>query len=284
MIQYTQDNIKIKSPLRFPGGKSRALKQILPIIPSFEEYREPMVGGGSVFFALKQQFPEKIFWINDINKELFLFWKICKTNNQDLLGGVIKLKKNYADGKKLYLKFNGEIKNLTNLQRAVRFFLLNWITFSGLAESGGYSDESFKKRFTFSSFDRLEKATDILKNVKLTNEDYKRLIEKEGNGVFLFLDPPYLNNGGSKLYGKKGIIHSSFDHDRLAREMKKCKHKWLITYDNSPKVIELFSFANIYIWELQYGMNNYKQKSAKVGQELFISNYEIPSLKNKKIN
>ena len=44
--------LKVKSPLRFPGGKSRALKQILPIIPEFKEYREPMVGGGSVFFAL----------------------------------------------------------------------------------------------------------------------------------------------------------------------------------------------------------------------------------------
>ena len=284
MMAYNNPNLKIRSPLRFPGGKSRALKQILPIVPNFEEYREPMVGGGSVFFALKQQFPGKTFWINDINKELFLFWNICKTNNQDLLDGVFKLKKDYADGKKLYLKFNGEIKNLTNLQRAVRFFLLNRITFSGLAESGGYSDESFKKRFTFSSFDRLEKATDILKNVKLTNVDYIRLIEKKGNGIFLFLDPPYLNNGGSKLYGKKGMIHSGFDHDRLAREMKKCKHKWLITYDNSPKVIELFSFANIYVWELQYGMNNYKQKSAKIGQELFISNYDIPSLKYKKIN
>ena len=51
--------LKVKSPLRFPGGKSRALKQILPIIPEFKEYREPMVGGGSVFFALKQKFPEK---------------------------------------------------------------------------------------------------------------------------------------------------------------------------------------------------------------------------------
>ena len=88
------NNLKIRSPLRFPGGKSRALKQILPIVPNFEEYREPMVGGGSVFFSLKQLFPEKIFWINDINKELFLFWKACKSNNQELLGEVIKLKRN----------------------------------------------------------------------------------------------------------------------------------------------------------------------------------------------
>ena len=50
---------KTKSPLRYPGGKSKALKQILPIIPSFKEFREPMVGGGSVFFALKQLNPKQ---------------------------------------------------------------------------------------------------------------------------------------------------------------------------------------------------------------------------------
>ena len=46
-----------KSPLRYPGGKSRALKQILPLIPmSISEFREPFVGGGSVFFASEVSF------------------------------------------------------------------------------------------------------------------------------------------------------------------------------------------------------------------------------------
>jgi len=50
---------KVKSPLRYPGGKSRALKHILPIIPKFDEFREPFLGGGSVFLALKQKYPNK---------------------------------------------------------------------------------------------------------------------------------------------------------------------------------------------------------------------------------
>lgn len=66
-------SMNIKSPLRYPGGKSRAIKQILPIVPSFDEYREPMVGGGSVFFALFQKYPNKKYWINDINRDLYIF-------------------------------------------------------------------------------------------------------------------------------------------------------------------------------------------------------------------
>lgn len=49
----------MKSPLRFPGGKSRGLKQIIPLIPDFEEYREPMVGGGSIFLYLRQRYPDR---------------------------------------------------------------------------------------------------------------------------------------------------------------------------------------------------------------------------------
>jgi DNA adenine methylase len=58
--------------------------------------------------------------------------------------------------------------------------------------------------------------------------------------------------------------------------MRKCNHSWLITYDDSPQIRENFKFSNIYDWELQYGMNNYKQDKADKGSELFISNYKLP--------
>lgn len=141
----------IKTPLRYPGGKSRAVSQILSIAPHFEEFREPMVGGGSVFLTLKSIYPEKIFWINDINKDLYLFWGICKKNPSKLIRELKKIKKNTLDGKILYQKFKCFYKTKSNFQRAMRFFLLNRITFSGLIDCGGYSEESFKKRFTLSS-------------------------------------------------------------------------------------------------------------------------------------
>ena len=56
--------------------------------------------------------------------------------------------------------------------------------------------------------------------------------------------------------------------------MKTCKHSWLITYDDSPEIRNNFKFAHIHEWELQYGMNNYKQGKAEKGKELFIYNYK----------
>jgi len=273
---------KIKSPLRYPGGKSRALKQILPIIPEFKEFREPMVGGGSVFFALKQIFPDKKFWINDVNKELFSFWKICRDDVNKLMKDVKKIKEISEDGKKLHIELI-EDNNSALLERAIRFFVLNRITFSGLAESGGYSEQAFRSRFTESSIYRLKKAAEVLQNTKITENDYEEIINANGDDVFIFLDPPYLSKTKSKLYGKNGELHEGFNHKRFAEIMKNCKHTWLVTYDDSPEVRELFSFANIYEWELQYGMNNYKQGKAAKGKELFISNYKIPSLEKKKL-
>ena len=93
--------------------------------------------------------------------------------------------------------------------------------------------------------------------------------------MFIFLDPPYLKATKKRLYGKSGDLHLGFDHIKFAEDMKKCKHKWLITYDDSPEIRELFNFANIYEWELQYGMNNFRQGKADKGKELFICNYTI---------
>lgn len=267
----------IKSPLRYPGGKSKALKQILPIIPSFDEYREPLVGGGSIFFALKQLNHNKKFWINDINEDLYLFWKYCRDDIKNLVKEVKRLKQTYKKGSELYSYFTGDQK-FTNFERAVRLFVLNRITFSGLAESGGYSEQAFKLRFTDSSIERLEVASEILQSTVITNKDYREILEKSGKNVFIFLDPPYLSKSKSKLYGRNGNLHTSFEHKKFADNMEKCNHKWLITYDDSPEVRKLFPSAYKYEWELQYGMNNYKQIKSKKGKELFISNYKIISL------
>ena len=271
---------EIKSPLRYPGGKSRAIKQILPLIPRFKEFREPFIGGGSVFIAVKQRITSQaIFKINDLNYDLYCFWKIARDRNEDLVRTVKEFKENYPNGKELYIILK-ENPGTNEFDRAVRFFILNRITFSGLADSGGYSQQAFEKRFTISSINRITKIKPILKNVIITNEDYEKVVLEKGKDVFIFLDPPYWKATKKRLYGKSGDLHLSFDHERFAEVMRECPHKWLITYDDSDTIRKLFNFANITEWELQYGMNNYMQSSAKKGKELFISNYDITSIKN----
>lgn len=267
-----------KSPLRYPGGKSRAIQQMKSLLPKdFKEYREPFVGGGSFFIYLKQVFPELKIWINDLNPELYFFWKYAQIDSEKLAKEVLKVKTDRADGQVLFNELvNVKIETLTEFERAVRFFVLNRITFSGVVESGGYSQLAFTGRFTDSSIERVSKLGKLLEGIKVTFLDYGEVLSSGGKEVFTFLDPPYFKATKSKLYGKNGILHTGFNHDQFAEEMKRCNHSWLITYDDSPEIRKNFEFANIYNWELQYGMNNYKQGKAEKGSELFISNYELP--------
>lgn len=263
----------IKSPLRYPGGKSRAIATIAELIPDFDEFREPFVGGGSVFVYLKQRYPDKTFWINDIYENLFHFWVNCKDSPDSLIEQIQTWKQNYSDGKELYLFLLDNIETFGPLQKAAAFFVFNRVTFSGTTESGGYSNGAFTGRFTDSSIKRVQQLATILPNTQISNIDYQEVVEAEGNKVFIFLDPPYYSATKSALYGKNGNLHKLFDHIRFAETMKNCKHKWLITYDNSRYIKDLFDFANIFEWDLTYGMRNVTAGSSQLGKELFISNY-----------
>jgi DNA adenine methylase len=263
----------IKSPLRYPGGKSRAIKQIAPLIPDFQEFREPFVGGGSVFVHCRQQFPMAQYWVNDLHPTLFQFWKNAQQNLPLLIQYVKKWKTQYTDGKVLHRFLLDNMTVFDEVEKGAAFFVLNRLTFSGTSESGGYSKQAFEKRFTDSSIERVIRFAPLLADIKITNLDYEDLVKADGEKVFLFLDPPYHAATKSALYGKNGRLHKSFDHERFADNMRHCQHKWLITYDDSPYIRELFDFAEIIPWNLTYGMRNVVANSNQKGKEIFIKNY-----------
>jgi len=263
----------IKSPLRYPGGKSRAVELISQLLPEFEEFREPFLGGGSIFIYAKQRFPNKIFWINDLYLELFKFWEMSQKDVDTLIDKIYEWRNKFPIGKELHKFLNANLESFNDLERAAAFFIYNRITFSGTSLSGGFSEAAFTGRFTESSIKRLNQFAKVINGSRITNLDYEELVNKEGDNVFIFLDPPYFSATKSALYGKNGNMHKSFDHFKFAETMKNCKHKWLITYDDSNYIRELFSFANIIPWNLTYGMRNVSEGSDQKGKELFISNY-----------
>ena len=242
-----------KSPLRYPGGKSRALKQILPLIPvNIAEFREPFVGGGSVFFAIRNLFQDRIksYWINDLNYDLYCFWKQTRDNGPNLVEALTDTHATTTNGRALFEELtkakdllNKNPDMLSEFERAVRFFVLNRITFSGVVDSGGYSQSAYEKRFTESSIERVKNISPYLSGVKITNGDYTEALFHDGDDVLIFLDPPYWKATESKLYGVRGELHTTFDHAQFAENMRKCPHKWLITYDDSPTSLGNFSIS-----------------------------------------
>ena len=263
----------IKSPLRYPGGKSRSVKIIAELIPEFDEFREPFLGGGSVFIYAKQRFPNKKFWVNDLYFELYKFWEMTQKDVDALVVKIYEWRGQFPVGKELHKFLNKNLDSFDDLERAAAFFIYNRITFSGTSLSGSFSEGAFAGRFTESSIERLNEFANVINGAIITNFDYEELVNRAGENVFIFLDPPYHSAKKSALYGKNGHLHKFFDHEKFADTMKNCRHKWLITYDDIKYVKDLFSFAKITPWELVYGMRNVTAESNQKGKELFISNY-----------
>ncbi len=267
----------IKSPLRYPGGKSKAVKFLAQFIPKdFKEFREPMFGGGSLTLYLAQLYPNRKFIGGDLNKDLICFWQSLKENPEELIERVKLLKKQFHNnGRELYsYLISRREKKKDCLQRGVEFFVLNRITFSGTVDSGGYSEQAFQKRFTDSSIERLKEVVPVIKRIEFFHGDYSVLLQKEGEGVVIYLDPPYYGNKNSRLYGKRGNLHSEFNHRRLFEEVKKTSHRVLITYDDNDFIRELYKDFYQLEWNLNYGMSSFTGKN-KRGKELLIANFPL---------
>lgn len=73
----------LKSPIRYPGGKSRVVKTLLEAMPKgIKSYCDPFVGGGSMLLAVRQTLPKVQCWAYDYDSELIDFWQAIKDYNE----------------------------------------------------------------------------------------------------------------------------------------------------------------------------------------------------------
>jgi len=80
---FENTSVDLKPFLKWPGGKSKELKVIVPDLPErIDNYYEPFIGGGAVYFAITNA---KHYFINDKSKDLIdLYQNIKSTNNKQL--------------------------------------------------------------------------------------------------------------------------------------------------------------------------------------------------------
>lgn len=256
------------SPLRYPGGKSRLAPFIGELIlnENIKEFREPMVGGGSVFLYIHTLLPDIKYSIGDIDPDVANFWLTLRDQSNDLIGFISTNKNNLIDVKTIKeFKWKEDV-----VSQAAKFYIYNRTSFSGLTYQGGLSEDAIKERFTAKSISQLRQVSEVIQNIDIRCEDYCRSLMGEGKGVLLYLDPPYFNNPKSNLYK----THKDFDHNTLAIELRICKHKWILSYDNAEKIVNLYKQYNILPVKVQYGMDNIGGRKSKLAQEILIMNFE----------
>lgn len=253
------------SPLRYPGGKTRACKIIDHVmlqyfdINCFDTIVSPFFGGGSFEFHLQNKYGLKLI-VNDKFTPLYNFWRQVKLNKTILCEELRKIK---SVSKEHFMAYRNTIMGLQDdiLQQSIQYFIINRCSFSGSTLSGGFSEESSSKRFTPSSINKIE-ALDF-SNIEIYNHDFYDFININNlinDNTLLFLDPPYFLEHKSKLYGNNGDMHEGFDH-KLLFDLLNTKKNWIVTYNNCHQIREMYKDYIIIDVNWSYGMNTTKASS-----------------------
>ena len=274
----------LKTPLRYPGGKSRALSKLFQYIPDlkdFTEYREPFLGGGSVALEVSKRYPHLNIVVNDLYEPLYNFWRELQEHGQKLRDELVQLKQRHADqgsAKTLFLDAKAylerHVEDTENFHRAVSFYVVNKCSFSGLSESSSFSRQASDSNFSMAGIDKLPEYQKLIANWTITNKSYEYLLT-DWKDVFTYLDPPY--EIGSNLYGKRGNMHKGFNHDTFAVDCDCFVGPQLISYNSSQLIRDRFKewtaaeFAHTYTMR-SVGCYNTDQASRK---ELVLFNYEV---------
>lgn len=197
------NKLKIKNPkpfLRWAGGKNWFRKHIESYIPDqFENYYEPFLGGGSIFFYLKSRgFIKNKAYLSDSNKDLINTYKVIKNNLPEL----ITYLSDHIDSEEEYYRMREE-EFEDPIEKASQFMFLNKTSFNGIYRVNlkgkynvPYGKKGLKKIYDFNHLKQISK---ILDKTYFSTKDFKERCRQPNKNDFVFIDPPYTvaheNNG-----------------------------------------------------------------------------------------
>jgi len=267
----------LKTPLRYPGGKSRAvhkIKNFFPNLSSCKEYREPFLGGGSVALHISTTFPHLKVWVNDLYEPLTNFWQTLQRQGDEVASRLKDIKTNTTDCRVLFEDSKSVLhdRGSSDLERSIAFYIVNKCSFSGLTESSSFSQQASVQNFTVRGISKLPQYQKVIQKWTITNDDYKILLTDLTN-AFVYLDPPYEID--SNLYGKKGDMHENFDHDLFAEKCDSRCAKMLVSYNVSQLIKDRFNSWSASEYAHTYTMRSvgdYMQNQTK-RKELLLFNY-----------
>jgi len=281
---YSNAVVKPKPFVKWVGGKRQLISQFkdLNIYPPKEfnsdknRYFEPFIGGGAVFFDLLP----KNAYISDLNKELIITYNVIKNDVEHLIESL----KKHTYSKDYFLKIrSSEIGILSDIEVASRFIYLNRTCFNGLyrVNSKGQFNVPFGKYSNPLICDEvnLRIVSQALKNVFITNQDYKKIEDIAEAGDFVYLDPPYypINKTSSfTSYTKENFLEK--EQIELRDHFKKlCDKGCYVMLSNSDTLFikEIYSeIPDITINNIKAGrsINSNSNKRGKI-TEVVITNY-----------
>jgi DNA adenine methylase len=252
-LRYTM----ISGIMRYPGGKTFLVNQILSILHSLlvedseiVEYREPFLGGGVVALNALSLLPFQSAVLNDIDMGMITAHQIIKTHANDLNSSLMNEKasiESFEKAKFIVSSHSMKLKSLDGkkekLQMALNQIKVHQMSWDGRGLMGG-PISPIDDRWNVPTFIRKINHASMIYNsldVVFSSIDFEKIITDTSRKALIYLDPPYWEKSVS-LYPHSFSI---LDHYRLASILKKTDQAWVLSYDNHPRIINLYSWANI---------------------------------------
>lgn len=243
--------------VRWAGGKTRLLHRILPHIPDeIANYHEPFLGGGAVFFAVRERI-EGHAYLADLNQHLVDAW-VAMRDSQDELRPLLDAHQ-ARDSKDYFYEVRAQVPT-DPIERAARFLYLNATSWNHLwrensktgAMNAPWGDRSFKG-FPDETFQALKHTLAI---AEIRAEDFREAIAHAVPGDFVYLDPPYLpvfsnpeekepTAKFNKYTAKTFELPDLVDLAKICRDLSERGIRWVMSNRDTEGVRDLFDFADI---------------------------------------
>lgn len=255
----------LKAPFGWVGGKTKLASDIIDLIPQDHKiYIEVFGGAGSVLY---QKEPSKLEVFNDINSELINLHRAIRNNPQSLtmyLNDLFISREIFDDIKKR------KLKPRNNIEAAAFYFYQLTQSFGSKGDNFAMAAKSGRKPKNI--YRDFKKISDRLKGVTIENMSFSKLIplyDKED--AFFYIDPPYVS---TESYYKNTGGFGIKEHEQLAELLSKVKGKFLLSYNDSVIVRELYKGFNIRpTKEIEYTLGKNMHGKNKSVREVFITNY-----------
>ncbi len=253
-------NQRARPILKWAGGKSQLLPQLIPHFPKkFDRYVEPFLGAGAVFFSLAIDCPAVI---NDANPELYELYVVLRDKPEELIRKLGIYSKQYSED--FYYELRAS-RPRSSVGRAARCIFLNKTGFNGLyrVNSKGDFNVPFGKRDRCPALYDLENVLEVskrLKNCKITNLDFSKVLRSAKKGDFIYCDPPYAPlsmTASFNSYTPMGF--SQAEQVRLKIDCDAAIKKGAIvaiSNSASPTILDLYQNWNIQLIKARRSINS----------------------------
>jgi len=273
------------SPLRYPGGKASIFSMTNDVIESHGymggQYVEPYAGGCGLALTLFFKGVVNELYLNDIDRSIWALWNAILNDANKLVNRITEIP---IDMDEWYIqkaiqddKENAEILDLAvstlYLNRTNRSGIIKAGVIGGKKQNGNYKmDCRFNRERLAEQIVHISKSSDKIHFYNMDAVDFINYIEELNlDKPILMVDPPYYNKGQS-LYTN---FYKHDDHASIADKLKETSLPWLLTYDNTPEISELYSEFNQYHFSI-----NYSAARKRRGTELFITSRDFDLIKH----